>query len=167
MYSLTEMLKLYPTAISDCSFPEGVNPSTLRSTLMLCKGRLPVYCPDLFVESVRAWSVLSYDSIAKLVKIYKADYNPLENYDRIEDTEDTGHGISVGKDKAYDSGTLVEIGSSSSDSNTHRTSRVHGNIGVTTAAQMGQAESKWIANTDLYREIADSFSREICSPIFM
>lgn len=80
---------------------------------------------------------------AELNMVYKAfrtEYNPAENYDRYEITEDEG-GVTTGatsKTSPDDSEVFYNVGSADSETDTSnkRESHIHGNIGVTTTTAM-------------------------------
>ena len=92
----------------------------------------------------RNWAVIyTITHRTELDMVYKAfrtEYNPTENYDRYEVTEDEG-GVTTGatsKTSPDDSELFYNVGSADSetDTNNKRESHIHGNIGVTTTTAM-------------------------------
>lgn len=57
-------------------------------------------------------------------------------------------------------GTFNSAATSESNRGATRTSRIHGNIGVTTAAQMLEAERE-LHNYNVYKAIADTFAKDL------
>ena len=111
------------------------------------------------------------------------EYNPIENYDRIENWTDTGEsgseisssGTTEGQVSAFDSSSYSphdkEINSSGSEASASNTDehegRIHGNIGVLTSQAMLQSEyelqQKW---GNLYNHIADVFISEMLISVY-
>lgn len=63
-----------------------------------------------------------------------------------------------------DTGTVTDAGSFSANSGI--TSRIHGNIGVTTSQQMLESELTLIPKLDTIRYISDSFQAEFCLAVY-
>lgn len=98
------------------------------------------------------------DDVIRLFEGLKSEYNPIENYDRYEDSGikhrgtigNTGNSTSTSKTSAYDSDTLVtdgEISGNTGNTTTFNnddttTSHIHGNIGVVDAPSMLSNESR-------------------------
>ena len=176
------------------TFPEGIDRDLVKNNILMRGGEFEVlYSDPLFVQSaINVWSNKWYRTFKKWVEALAIDYNPLENYDRFEDstdnstgkdihtgsgnvkntntlnseTKEDGYGTSELKVSAFDSGSyqnkeLTENeygnesdfksdGSSNTDTTESRqidtdhtnkhTSRIHGNIGVTTSQQMLAAQ---------------------------
>lgn len=72
--------------------PEGIDKQTLIDTILLRSGEFEVMYPDLdFLKySIGAWSRKWNPTLERWSKALKAEYNPLENYDRQEEWTDNG-----------------------------------------------------------------------------
>lgn len=63
---------------------------TLKNTIMeRCGLNIPMYAnPKVMQSAVTVWSAKNQYTFKHIAKIYTAEYSPIENYDRIEDSED-------------------------------------------------------------------------------
>lgn len=114
--------------------------------------------------------------------LIESEYDPIENYNRKE--EWTDNGVSSGTDvssgnvenktSAFDSSTYQPEAKTESSTNgqTSATSqnihsgRVHGNIGVTTSAQMIAGDVTTHQKYNLYNMIADCFKQELLIAVY-
>lgn len=139
--------------------------------------------PDYFQLMNGAWWDRWKGAFAKWFEALSLEYNPIENYDRIENWTDTGEsgseisssGTTEGQVSAFDSSSYSphdkEINSSGSEASASNTDehegRIHGNIGVTTSQQMLESEmvlqQKW---GNLYNHIADVFISEMLIAVY-
>lgn len=133
-----------------------------------------LYPSNTVIKSVIGfWSSKMLEKWERLYATTKLEYNPIENYDRIEEFTDaenrttessgnsTGHsnGSSTGFVAGYNSDEMTpsDRGTSEADTRTDsvaesqedrvlsRNGRVHGNIGVTTTQQMIAAERESVS----------------------
>lgn len=167
----------------ELQLPEAVDKDVLVNNILLKAGDFEVLYADAeFMKSqIGYWSKKWQRTFEKWVKALSVEYEPLENYDRIEDwtTTDTlvaknkGTSDSEAKTSAYDSSeyqpnslstSKTEADTDSTNTNI-RTGRAHGNIGVTTSQQMLQSELD-IATWNLYEHITDMFLTEFIIPIY-
>lgn len=193
-------LELYQKADGKSIFdklilPEGIDKDLLVDSILLRAGEFEVLYsnPDFMTDAVRVWSGKYLRTFTKWLAALNIEYNPLENYDRLEDWTDdtintgtttdqnTGHGTmnSENKTSAFDSNTYQPHDLTSSattndtnsvtnvnaTNNTHRVGRAHGNIGVTTSQQMLTSELE-VAVWSLYEHIADLFVSEFCLMVY-
>lgn len=145
--------------------------------------------PSYLKNLITQWSAAknlkwqrSYDALA-------TKYNPLENYDRKEDAQsirtpnllseydNSGDGSSKEFENGYNSGEQVQSSSTENESQTSGstkqtgtdtnvvTSRIHGNIGVTTSQQMLESELK-IANNITIETIVEDFRDHFCVVVY-
>ena len=139
--------------------------------------------PDYFQLMNAAWWFRWEGVFTKWYKALALEYNPIENYDRIEEWTDTGEsgseisssGSTENKVSAFDSTSYsphdqetTSSGSEASASNTdEHEGRIHGNIGVTTSQQMLESEmvlqEKW---GNLYNHMADCFISEMLVAVY-
>lgn len=112
------------------------------------------------------------DRYNKIYETTQYEYNPIENYDMVEDgtehvdSESKSHTSSDTRSNEFPMNSATERpvghgtgegdGSASGNSDKTHTLRRHGNIGVTTAQQMIQSERELII--DLLRLYCDEFS---------
>lgn len=145
--------------------------------------------PLTMIEMITFWFRKHNRTFSKWMEALSIEYNPLENYDRMEDwTDDNiGHGSVTVNDtvtshltnsrSAFDSNTFVsdtksdnttiDKGTTTSNGNNNLThhGRLHGNIGVTTSQQMLEAELE-IARWNIYDKIADLFAMDFCLMVY-
>lgn len=176
---------------SSLTVPTGINKQTLINTILTNGGEFETLYADAdFMKNmIGLWSDKWQRTMQKWYEALAIDYNPLENYDRMEEWSDnklehavasdasnqSGSGNVTNQKSAYD-GTGYQnhdkADSTSSGTNNATTNtvaqgssthggRTHGNIGVTTSQQMLQAELD-VVRFNLYNEIADVFLMELC-----
>ena len=109
-----------------------------------------------FIHYSDTFFLRNADNFTRILDAYTAEYNPIENYDRTEDTEENSNGSGSlkrtegvnNKRSSFDSGTMQNTTSASNtqDDTTSATNkrtantRIHGNIGITTNQQMISSE---------------------------
>lgn len=84
--------------------PAPLNPAAVRSAIMVRCGLLtPVYNdPDLMRQLVTDWFFEKHWTFEHIIKIIRAEYSPIENYDRYEDSTDSRNETSSGNKSATD-----------------------------------------------------------------
>lgn len=180
---------------AELNLPEGIDKDTAIDTIILKSGEFEVLFPDpiFFKRVIGVWSKKHQRTFEKWIKALNVEYNPLENYDRIEEWTDEGtaeavsggashnstNGSSEDKKSAYDSSSYENnnlntmSNNSNSDFNNNSTAnnnsihkgRMHGNIGVTTSQQMLTSELD-IASWNIYEHIADLFVDDFCLQVY-
>ena len=148
------------------SLPAEIDKDLFINSLLLKSGEFELLYPDLnFMKSmISVWSAKWAPTFEKWLEGYKTTWNPIENYDRYEESTDehSNTNESTGKDTVKSDGTnegLVSAYDSSTyqpsskavtglDSETNTSSKlnedgilshmshIHGNIGVTQASDM-------------------------------
>lgn len=183
------------TLFDNLSLPEGLDKDLFIESLLIKSGEFELLYPDGdFMKSyIGTWSKKWYGTFQKWLIGSKADWNPIENYDRYEDITDVkeGNTNTTGKNElkvegseesevsAYDSSSYQPSGKTSNNSETTtgisndikedetltHTGHIHGNIGVTQASEMLK---NWydISEWNLYDHMSDIFIREMCIPIY-
>lgn len=168
--------------------PDGIDKDVLIKNILLEGAEFEVMYsnPNFMAEAIGLWSQKYYRTFEKWVTALDIEYNPLENYDRMEEWHDNGKStgtINTSQNdtvntntSAYDSSSYVpdaqsvSNGSSNSTSNgtntNDRTGRTHGNIGVTTSQQMLQSELD-IAKWNIYKHITDLFLQEFTIMVYV
>ena len=175
------------------SVPDNLDRTTLIAHILQKGGEFEtLYAnPDMLMTMMSVWSKSWFHTIEKWIETMSTEYKPLENYDRYEDWDDTGKGHAIdsssgsssanGYDNvsAYNSSVMQPDTSNSANSstsadstsdsrteNTH-TGHIHGNIGVTTSAQMvtGEMEMR-LTWGNLYDHVADLFLHDFVIPLY-
>lgn len=193
--TLIGLYKVDNTLFDEMTLPSGIDKETFIDSLLMKSGEFELLYPDLdFMKSfIGLWSKKWYRTFENWLKGTQASWNPIENYDRYEESTDvkdgtlkstgtnnmTVNGSEENKVSAYDSGTYQPSGQTANNSNTNATnnnttdedetlthnSHIHGNIGVTQASQMLEGFYK-ITEWNLYDHMSDVFIREACIPIY-
>lgn len=196
-----------PTLFDDVSLPEGLEKDFLIDEIMRRSGDLFTYyqVPPMLKKNITNWFLRNYNQFYRMITAITAEYNPIENYDRMENsthvpkevvtTKHTGNdtreietelgSTSTNSRSAFDSSTYspndqttTSGGDNSTDTFTRNTtdtvtnsgthdfvSHIHGNIGVTTNAQMVSGELE-LRRFDIYTDIARRFEREFLINIY-
>ena len=116
---------------------------------------------DFMKNIIEAWSEKQVPVWNKLEETLFYEYDPISNYDRNEQWEDTSN--NTGKVAAYNSEEMVN--SSGLDANGKRSGRAWGNIGVTTTQQMIE-EQRRVVQFNLTNYIIDEFKKRFCILIY-
>lgn len=183
LFSLYGFLEWDNTLFDGVVLPSGMDKEILINVILDFSGELKPYhqTPTRLKYSITNFFKRRYDSYSRMYTALTTQYSPLENYDRIENTSDTSSSKSESTStsnsssatSAFNSSYMEPTGSTSgsaggngsaSGSATHY-SRVHGNIGVTTNAQMLSGELE-VRTYDLYKHIAMEFEKEILMQIY-
>ena len=192
--------------------PSGMDKDTLVADIMRTSGDLYTYhqVPEMLKHNITFWFSRRLFDFERMFQALRADYSPIENYDRKEnikretknsgtDTEtltlgskstqthsgndNTETQVSGYNEEGYSNrdkettvyNTRTETEGSGADTTKkdyglNRTeseeTRIHGNIGVTTAQQMITEEMKLRAQYDIYRIITMEFEREFLVQIY-
>lgn len=186
---LASMFSFDKSIFDGIRLPDNLSTDDFINTLLAQYGEMPVLYsyPPLLKSLIATWSNTSQYTWSHLTKTLKAEYNPIENYDRTETYTDVFTGTTktnaannatsngTGKTQVYGYNNLTapaddsasettSASNSTSDSsgtNTSTTahdSRVHGNIGITTTQQMLQAERD-VAMFNIYDVICKDFQK--------
>lgn len=128
------------------SVPAPLDAETVKSAIMVRSGLMtPLYKePKVFQALVTHWFITKQWTIQHLINIIEAEYNPIENYNRIEDSSDTLSGSDVlrmaGGNQETHSGTDTET-HSGTDTDTHS------GTDTTTNSISAENESGWSNDT--------------------
>ena len=155
--SLWGLYQVDPTILDGLIVPTGMDGDNVKDNLLLDTESMEILYPNapFLKAAITVWAAERKEVWDKLYATTLMTYNPLENYDRIEDSTNVNRGNSSGSNEAvssataYDSDTFKETnksvsggGSNFQNSGTF-SSRVHGNIGVKTAsAMLGEARAE-------------------------
>lgn len=143
--------------------PSGVNKDTFVDNLLAETAEFEIIYPDaeFMANMIAIWSAKELPVWEKLEETLHYDYDPISNYDRHEESTNTGE--SLGKVAGYNASDLVNSSGASTD--VKRTARMWGNIGVTTSQQMIK-EQREVVEFNISDYIIDSFKRRFCLLIY-
>lgn len=154
-YAKTQDFNLW----DEFTLPDTMDRDVLINTIFdVCGEYEPLYYDlELFKAKINNFfTKWSYDFNA-VVRALHTEYAPLENYNRIENTTDSGSNIA--DVSAFDSDDYQKD-SKTTNSNT-RTSTIRGNIGVTTSQQMLESEIALRTKWNAYEIVANKFFDEL------
>lgn len=126
--------------------PDGVDKDTVVNSILLECADLEVLYPVPVVlhTAIGLWSKSMLPSWERQYRAITAEYDPIENYNRMEDWTDAVHSEGTGSSEVagFDSGKMTprDGSQSAADSSSDHHGRIHGNIGVTTSTAMVQEE---------------------------
>lgn len=187
--TLIGMYNYDPTIFDDLTLPPEIDKQLFINSLLMKSGEFELLYPDagFLKPAINVWGRKWYHTFERWIEGQKASWNPIENYDRYEESNEhttssgtgsdttgvTGGGSNERTVSAYDSSTYQpaeknETTSSSSSSSSTTTSgeankdfdaHIHGNIGVTQASDMLR---NWydIAAWNLMDHMSDLFISE-------
>ena len=184
--TLYGMYQYDPTLFDGVVLPDGMDKTLMVNQIIRQSGDLfPYYqVPPEVKSAITEWFTRRKDNFAKLWQGFTAEYNPIENYDRQEDSTETPnitHTLSnsgqdastneadvqgyngtdyVPNSRTKSSGTSSTNGTDTESGTRTYTSRIHGNIGVTTSAQMLEGELAVRKSMDIYALIAAEFETD-------
>lgn len=92
--TLIGMYKYDNTLFANLTMPAGINTSDVINALLLQGGEFEVLYPrpDFMKYAIGAWSVKWSRTFAEWLRGTQASFNPINNYDRIEDIRDEHRG---------------------------------------------------------------------------
>ena len=137
------------------SVPAPLDAETVKSAIMVRSGLMtPLYKePKVFQALVTHWFIAKQWTIQHLINIIEAEYNPIENYNRIEDSSDTLSGEDVltmaGGNQETHSGT---------DTETHSGTDTESHSGTDTTTNSISAENSSGWSNDTKSELANGES---------
>ena len=184
--TLYGMYQYDPTLFDGVTLPEGMDKTLMVNQIIRQSGDLfPYYqVPPQVKTAITEWFARRKDNFTKLWQGFTAEYNPIENYDRQEDSTETPnitHTLSnsgqdastneadvqgyngtdyVPNSRTKSSGTSSTNGTDTESGTRTYTSRIHGNIGVTTSAQMLEGELNLRRSLDIYAMITAEFETD-------
>lgn len=197
---------------SELVIPDGIDTTLLINNILLDCMNFELLYPDYdFMRNIIGiWSNRELDTWNRIKELADLEYNPIENYDRYENSTDAenrqknnaktdnisnsakSNSINTSDDltrvAGYNADTLGvqdrktgssvtnsdaggESNQSTSENETENSgrvhsSRVHGNIGVTTPAQMITSEIEMYPYLNLIKVITNSFKQTFCLLVY-
>lgn len=155
------------TIFDDMKIPEGVDKNTLIYNILAETAELEIIYPNapFMKKMLEMWSEKEFSVWNKLYTTTKLEYNPIENYDRIEEWTDDNTVNAVSRVAAFNESELIPSGDGDTVTHGKHSGRTHGNIGVTTSQQMIEAERK-VSEFNIIDYITDSFKRRFCLMVY-
>lgn len=155
------------TIFDDMDIPEGVDKNTLIFNILAETAELEILYPDanFMRKMLEMWSKKELTVWEKLYATTKLEYNPIENYDRIEEWSDDNTGNAISRVAAFNESQLIPSGDGDTVTHGEHSGRTHGNIGVTTSQQMIEAERK-VSEFNIIDYITQSFKRRFCIMVY-
>lgn len=115
--------------------------TVINSILMRCGLNYPNFAdPYVMASAITVWSAKNQYTFEHIAKIYKADYSPIENYDRYEDME-------TNRDRTMDDYT-TNSGSKTEGVTSNRTTSHSGTDTTTDTAETSAYDSSTYQPTD-------------------
>ena len=116
--SIWGVLKIEPDLFEYFVIPEGLDRENVIDSIVLESTELELYYsdPDFLKDAIGIWSHKKLGTWEKIYQVLKADYNPLENYDRFEKWNDSGTGRSSESNISQGGSESEEFGDSSGSS---------------------------------------------------
>lgn len=161
------LYKYEPNLFDNMVLPDGVDHDQVVNTILEECGEFGSIYPDPeFMQFIiGVWSKNQLTAWMKLQTTVSITYEPINNYDRYEESERVVTGTATGQETAFNSNTLQDVSGSVSDGDDKFTSHVYGNIGVTTTQQMLEQERK-IAEFSMVEYISNSFKNKFCIEVY-
>lgn len=143
--------------------PSGVNKDAFIDNLLAETAEFEVIYPDaeFMANMISVWSTKELPVWEKLEETLHYEYDPISNYDRHEESTNTGE--SLGKVAGYNASDLVNSSGASTD--VKMTARIWGNVGVTTTQQMIEEERR-VSQFNISDYIIESFKRRFCLLVY-
>lgn len=172
LLSVVTMLKYDPTLFDGVDFPPGIDKESAINEILLQNAELELIYSGLepLRVALEVWSKTRAWTWGRYAKLVATEYDPIENYNRIEEssTKLTANSNSKTQSAVYNQPEMVDTNAGeSSGNNTGETrSHIHGNIGVTTSQQMLEQELAISEKVDIYGFIALDFRRRFCIMVY-
>lgn len=177
--SLWGMYQAEPTILDGLALPSGMDADVLKQNLLLETESMEILYPSapFLKAAITVWSAERLEVWEKLYETTQLQYEPLENYDRQEESNSSNASVSSGNttvtnsSTAYNSNTFADTaksntaGSNQGNSSGTFRSRVHGNIGVTTSQQMLTAQRE-VVQFCMTQYIIDDFISRFCLGVY-
>ena len=175
------------TLFDNVNLPDGYDKQTFIDSLLLEHGEKCVQYADVDFMKLALGTVSRkwYNELQRLYEALRAEYNPLWNYDRNEEYDDTTGGtidntqpqssvdessVSAFNSSAYepDRRNTSNIGHTNTEThgNIHHEAHLYGNIGVTTTMAMIKEEIELRTKNDLYDIAGRIFANELLIQIY-
>jgi len=149
----------------------GIEKDLLINTILLRCGEFEVLYSNLpfFKNAITLWNDKHRRTFEKWINAINLQYNPIHNYDRTEEWEDSANSSADNENlvSAFNSPAYQNNAKNINDIkiNSSRKGKISGNIGVTTTQEMLKSEFD-VARWNVYEQIADLFVTEFCLMVY-
>lgn len=180
------------TIFDNMVLPSGISLDEVVDNIVLKYGNTPLLipAPEIMKFYIGRWSSKRLAQWERFKEAIEKQYNPIENYNRLEERDsDFIHGHKIGSNNTTTYGSATENQISADNASTYQadrrsnnsgsdsvnlsethsgedkekiTSKISGNIGVTTSQQMLTSELDLIPRLNLIDYITDDFHQEFC-----
>lgn len=152
-----------PFIFNNMSVPAGIDKATLESNILLECAELEIlYADPVFMQmAIREWSKTMLPVWEKLYNTTQLTYNPIHNYDRHEEYEDTTE--ATGSQNSFENAGFVPA--AKQDGSVKHEAHLYGNIGVTSTQDMLKQERE-VAQYNIYQQIVNDFKNRFCLLIY-
>ena len=105
------------TLFANLTLPEGIDKEVLINNILLRGGEFEVLFSDPYTmkEAIGVWSSKWSWTFSKWIKAINLEYNPLENYDRMETWDESEKGSNKGTTENTNEGKTTDSSSSSGE----------------------------------------------------
>lgn len=171
----------------DMTMPEDVDKQKVINTLLLAHGERPVLYMDVdFMKTaIKIWAEKWQTSFTRMAEALTAEYNPIHNFDRNEEYDDTINTSSktvIDTDttdgteetvsamntstyqpdrKSESGGTLDSTTDVTGGQAVHHAAHLYGNIGLTRSQEMVLDELRLREENNIYDAIGNMFADEL------
>ncbi len=106
------MMQIDPTILAGMAIPQGLDRDVLTDNIILECAELEVLYADaeFFKTAVGVWSSKQIKYWSRVYNAERANYNPIENYDRMEQWTDNANGTRNVSSRSTDSGSVQNSG---------------------------------------------------------
>lgn len=159
--TLWGMMEYDPTILDGLTVPTGMDASTVKDNLLMETASMEILYPSVpFLKAaITAWSAERHDVWQKLYDTTQLDYNPIENYDRLEETNRAASGLTntdsslsgstTGKSKKANSATSQQTGeTTATNSNTAYNSATFADTARSVSSGNNQNVSSDVSNDE-------------------
>lgn len=180
------------TLFDGLQLPDYFDKKTLVNTILLAGGEFGCIYPgvEFMKQAISLWSAKNQRYFEKMAELMQAEYEPLENYNRMEKWTDNGSGSSKSnysntsngtgetkvsafnsdeyenRDKSIDNSSDAGNSSGSSEYSNVREGYARGNIGVMSSQDMWR-QQLGIIDLSPYDLIAGDFINEFCIKLYV
>lgn len=155
------------------AWPSGVVEDDVLPEMMMELAELELLYPsaEIMKNAITAWSKSRVPAWNRIAAALNSEYSPIENYDRYEDWNDKANskGGYLNKVAGFNVADQMQDQSSSeqsTNSGSEHSGHIHGNIGVTMAQQMIDAELALRAKYDIAHIIINEFKQRFCLMVY-
>lgn len=169
-----EGLNRYNNLFEYIVLPAAINKEILTEVILEQSGDLyPYYqSPSALKRNIENWFLRRHDSFERMARALNAEYDPIENYNRLEDTDvkgessskstsevnssnsGSGHNTNIESNTAFDSDSYKEASKNVSDvTNT--------NVGTTKGKSDGSGESDTRTKSHIHGNIGVTTSQQM------